>query len=94
MVIANPLDQAREVAFTQHLQTMRSHTIRDDDGRGVYVELKAAHLKVPPGAITIDVCEDALARVLARLSYHSESLLQAELDSSRLVRASYGEDES
>lgn len=95
MIIANPLDQAREVAFTQHLKTMRSQTIRDDDGRGVYVELKAAHLKVPPGEITIDVCEDALARVLARLSYHSESLLHAELDSSRLVRApSYGEDES
>lgn len=95
MIISNPLDQAREVALSQHLKSMRSHTIRDEDGRGVYVELKAAHLKVPPGQITIDFCEDALARVLARLTHHSDALLHAELDSSQLVRApSYEEDES
>lgn len=77
------------------LNTIRSVTFRDHEGRGFYVKLRGGHLKIPPSSISSKACINALMRILERTSGRYDHILTAEIDPDAFPLApSEGESES
>jgi len=80
-VLCDPISESNFRKIERHLDSIRSTTLRDPNGHGLYLRLHAAHLRVPPGILSSQICIDAIMRMFSRMRVHSgATFLSAELD--------------